>query len=376
MPLATPVSEGATASDTSRGMAANEKPIPMPQITKQADTWSGVAWKRAIIAGPDAEQDHPGDQRQAGAVEAPDVAGHRPRDHDDRRGGQDPQARDRHGGAEAVVAQRGQVGRQAARQLEEAGQDDPGHVQAEAGQQRGEVGEQHRAARQHPHVHHRLEHPQLHDPPDDEEDHRADQQAQHGGRTPAPALALGDADQQRDQATRQEQGARDVRRGGRAHRRLGDEAPHHDDRRRHQDRADHEQPAPGEVVDDHAAQRDAHAPAHAEHRRDRPHGDGAAVLRELVADDREAQREGGSPHALDDAEGDQHADVGGEDRADGAEQEDPEADHHQALLAVLVAQPPHDRGADRAAEQVGGDRPGDPGGAGAELALQGRAGPG
>ena len=85
----------------------------------------------------------------------------------------------------------------------------------------------------------------------------------------------------------------------------------------------------------------------------------AALLRaEQVADDRERDREQRAcADALDAAEQDQHAHVLTEAGQRGADQEDDDADHVDRLAAVEVGQLAPERDADRAGEQVDGDRP-------------------
>src|SRR4029450_8922254 len=91
-------------------------------------------------------------------------------------------------------------------------------------------------------------------------------------------------------------------------------------------RADDEQPAPAEVVDDHAREGKAEPAADAEYRRDGADRRPNLLRRELVLDDREGEREDRGAATLEDPEPDQHADVPGEDRADAAREEDAEAD--------------------------------------------------
>ena len=66
--------------------------------------------------------------------------------------------------------------------------------------------------------------------------------------------------------------------------------------------------------------------------------------------------------------------VAGDGGDQGAEGEDDERPEQQPLLAVHVAEPADDRGADRGGEQVAGEEPGDPGLVGAELAHHRRQG--
>jgi hypothetical protein len=151
-------------------------------------------------------------------------------------------------------------------------------------------------------------------------------------------LAFGQREKEREQRHREEGGARHVEPGRRLDRRLRHEEVDEHNRDRHTRRPHYEEPAPAEVVDDHAGEREAEPAADAEDGRDgadrRPH----LLRRELVLDDREGEREDRGAAALEDAKADQHADVPGDDRPEAAGEEDAEADQEHSLLAVLVAE--------------------------------------
>ena len=104
------------------------------------------------------------------------------------------------------------------------------------------------------------------------------------------------------------------------------------------------------------------AAADAEDRREQADPAGHLLARELVADDAEGEREDAAADALDEAGRDQHAAASWRQRRQqGAGGEDDQGPEQQPLLAVHVAEPAEDRGADRGGEQVAGEQPGDPG---------------
>jgi hypothetical protein len=73
---------------------------------------------------------------------------------------------------------------------------------------------------------------------------------------------------------------------------------HQDRGDRDRDRAEDEQPAPREVIDDQAGKDDSEAAADAEDSRDQADPDADLLARELVADDPEAQRKDRRAEAL------------------------------------------------------------------------------
>jgi hypothetical protein len=156
------------------------------------------------------------------------------------------------------------------------------------------------------------------------------------------------------------------------HGRLGHEAPDQHGGDPDRERADDEEPAPRELVDQHAGQHEAEPAADAEDRGDHAHSRAHLLARELVVDDRERQREDGAAEPLQRAERDQRPDVPGEDRGDAADEEEPEADEQEALLAVLVAELADDRRGDRHHEQERGQEPRCPGGRRVQVLLQAR----
>ena len=105
MPVATPVSVDRPASTISFGIAANAKPMPMPQRTKASDRLPGLGVPLRDARRPDRHQDHPRHQRAARAVAPPEQPATGPATRMDERRGQYPEPRDGHGGAEAVVGQ-------------------------------------------------------------------------------------------------------------------------------------------------------------------------------------------------------------------------------------------------------------------------------
>ena len=172
-----------------------------------------------------------------------------------------------------------------------------------------------------------------------------------------PQLAFGEREQERHQPAREEQRTRQVDARGRLDRRFGHEPCDERERERDADRAEDEQPPPGEVVDDQAAEHDPEAAADAEDRAHQADPDADLLGRELVADDRERERKHRCAAARERAERDQRADVPREGAADAAEEKDPEADHEQSPLAVLVAELAEDRRRDGRDEQEDGEHP-------------------
>ena len=159
-------------------------------------------------------------------------------------------------------------------------------------------------------------------------------------------------------------------RDGEPDRRLGHETVHERDRESDGDRAEQEEQAPREVVDDHAREDDPEAAADAEHGREQADPDLDLLGRELVADDREAEREERAAGARDDAECDQRPDAPRERCSKAAGEEEPEADEQHPLLPELVAQLAEDRGRHRSGDEESGQHPRRPGGARAELLLE------
>ena len=133
-----------------------------------------------------------------------------------------------------------------------------------------------------------------------------------------------------------------------------------------------EQPVPAQVLHDRGAGEDADAAADPEQRRHEPDAAGDALARELVADDPEREREDAAADALDRARDDQQrerARDAGEQRARAEHDERPD---EQALLAVHVAEPADDRGADGGREQIRSEHPGDPVLGGVQVVLDRR----
>src|SRR5206468_1034700 len=130
---------------------------------------------------------------------------------------------------------------------------------------------------------------------------------------------------------------------------------------RYGDRAEDEQPAPGEIVDDQTRQDDSEAAADAEDGRDQTDPDADLLPRELVADDPEAQGKYRRPEPLESAEEDQRPDVPRRRGAGAADEEERERDDEEPLLAVLVAELAEDGGRDRGDEEQRRQHPGHPG---------------
>ena len=210
MPFATPVSEGSTESTISLGIAANANPIPRPQTANQVATWPAEPWNSAMPAAPSATSSMPATSGLRDPISAAQDARDRPAQEHGGGRRQDPHAGHRHGRPEPIVGERRQIRRQPAGQLEELRQDHPRHVERKTRDQRRQVGEQHRTARQHAHVDHRLWDTKLHHAPDDEQHGGRGEQTQDGGGSPAPCLALGACQEQRDERGGQERRARDV----------------------------------------------------------------------------------------------------------------------------------------------------------------------
>jgi hypothetical protein len=203
--------------------------------------------------------------------------------------------------AEAVVDEACDRSGEVAGGLDEIGDQDERAQHREAARYRDQVRQQHRPVREHSHVDHRLGYAQLDDPPGDAQDDGSGEQPDDGRRAPAPVLALGQREQQRDERAREEQRAGDVDPRRRLDRRLGHEQVHEHDGDRDADRADDEEPAPRGVVDDHAREHEPERAADREHRGDDPDRGSHPFPRELVLDDREAEREDGAARALDHA---------------------------------------------------------------------------
>ncbi len=153
-------------------------------------------------------------------------------------------------------------------------------------------------------------------------------------------------------------------------RRRGRDQPMGGERRRQRDQVDPEQPLQVDVVDDHAAERQADAAADAEDRADHRQPARDLVARERVAHDPEREREDAARDALQQAAGDHDADRGGErvDHRAGAEEHEHRGEH--AALAVEVAELADDRRRDRGADQEAGEHPRHRRGAGVELLGQ------
>ena len=135
--------------------------------------------------------------------------------------------------------------------------------------------------------------------------------------------------------------------------------PLDDDQRDDPDRdVDVEDPVPAQVLGQPAADERAGDERDAEHGPEEALVLAALLRGEQVADDRERDREQRAcADALDASEQDQHAHVLTEAGQRGADQEDDDADHVDRLAAVEVGQLAPERDADRAGEQVDGDRP-------------------
>ena len=121
---------------------------------------------------------------------------------------------------------------------------------------------------------------------------------------------------------------------------------------------DEEDPAPGQVVGEDAAQ------GGADHRRDRPHAGevaldlGPLLERVEVADDRHRHRlDGAGAEALDRPEHDQRGHPPCDAAGQRADEEDPDADQHHRLAAVEVGELGEDRDRDRLREEVDGEQP-------------------
>ena len=134
-----------------------------------------------------------------------------------------------------------------------------------------------------------------------------------------------------------------------------------DDQRDDADRhVDVEDPAPGELLDEDAAEQRADDARHAEHRAEQALVAAALAGRDDVADDRlGADHQPAAAEALDGAEGDQLDHGVAEPRQDRADQEDHDGGLEEDLPAVLVAELAPQRRRHRRGEQVGGDDPGD-----------------
>ena len=224
--------------------------------------------------------------------------------------------------------------------------------------------------REHAQVDHRRARARLDDAPEHEEDDGEREDAEEERRPPAPVLALGQREHQRDQPAGEEQRARHVDLRRRADRRLGHVAGDEDERERDRDRAEQEEVAPGEVVDDQPGEHDPEAAADAPDRREQADPDLHLLGRELVADDREAEREERAAGARDDPERDQRPEAPGERSAETAGEEEPEADQQQPLLAELVAEAAEDRRQHRPRDEEAGQDPRRPGRARAERVLE------
>ena len=172
----------------------------------------------------------------------------------------------------------------------------------------------------------------------DEEHGRQGEEPDGARRAPAPRVALREGEEQRDEAAGEEQRAGDVDARLGLDGRLGHEHVDEDGRAADQNRADDEDPPPGELVDEHAREHEPEAAAHAEHRGDQADRRADLARPGTRPDDREAEREDGAADTLQRAPGDQRPDAPRERRADAADEEHRQADQQHPLLPVLVAE--------------------------------------
>ena len=205
---------------------------------------------------------------------------------------------------------------------------------------------------------------------DERQDERRCRQSEDTAGSPTPVLSFRQCEQHRDQPAGEERGAEEIYAGGRLDRRLRHEPLHQDGGDSDRDRPDDEEPAPGDVVHDQPRQDDPEPASDAEYRRDEPDRHAQLLAGELVPDDPEAEGEDRAAGALDRARDDQRPDVPGAGGGDRADQEDRQADHEQAFLAVLVAELAEERGRDGCDEQKDREHPGDPGRRGVQIPLQ------
>ena len=281
---------------------------------------------------------HPGGERPLEADAPADQGRRGPGKEHQKRARQQVEAGLRGAGAEPVVDEPRRRVREPARRLHEVRQQHEGAEEREAGDQRADVRQQNWALHEDVHVDHRLGHAELGDDPGREEDRRSAEKEADPGRAPAPALALGQPEQEANEAGREQRSPEvvDSRRG--LDRRLGHEPVHEHHRDRDRDRAEDEQPAPRDVVDDQAREDDSEAAADAEDGREQADPDPYLLRRKLVADDPERERKDRGAEPLHGPEEDQDPDVPGRRGADAPEQEERQRDDEQSLLPVLIAE--------------------------------------
>ena len=322
--------------------------------------------------GCEGDEQEPDRQRPLQAGSATDQPRERPGEEQGDRAGQEVQAALGRAGIEAVVDEALHAKRQVVRSLDEIRDEDERAEHREAGDERRQVREQHLPHDHHPHVHHRLGNAQLGEHPGDEEREGEEGEPERSARRPAPILSLRQRDEHADEATGEQRRPDEVDARRRLDRRLRHVAVHEHGGGGDVGRADDEEPAPREVIDDQPREHDPEAPADAEDRGDQPDRDSDLLARELVADDPVAEREDCRAAALQCAPRDQHPDVPGQGGAHGACQEEQERDQQHALLAVLVTEFSQDRRGYGRDEQEDRQHPGDPLGGRVEVALQRR----
>jgi hypothetical protein len=134
----------------------------------------------------------------------------------------------------------------------------------------------------------------------------------------------------------------------------------HDERNQPDRHVDVEDPAPGQVVDEHPAEQRAHNARHAEDGTEQAHVAAAFAGRDDVADDRlRADHQTTAAEALDRAERDELDHGVAEPGQNRAGEEDHDRGLEEDLPAVLVAELAPQRGRHGGCQQVRGDKPGD-----------------
>ena len=129
---------------------------------------------------------------------------------------------------------------------------------------------------------------------------------------------------------------------------------------------------PPEVLDDQRADHQPGAAADPEDRRHQPDAAGDPLRREFVAGDREREREDPAGDALDHTRDDQHRERLRDRSEQRAGREYQQRPQEQALLAVHVAEPADDRGANRRRHEEPGEQPGRAGLGRVQLVLERR----
>src|SRR2546428_2909123 len=122
--------------------------------------------------------------------------------------------------------------------------------------------------------------------------------------------------------------------------RVEEEGADHDEAEEPDGQVDVEDPAPGPVVRDPAAQGRPEDGAH--HDADAPHGHGEAALtqrEDLPQDGLRERDQRAAPESLEDAGDDQKGQVGGQPREEGADREDRGADEEEAAAPDTTRQP-------------------------------------